>query len=122
MFKTPILIFNRAFFLEVLEILISVTAEFFCNRLDQMIDLRHPLVVLASRMPCQEIEDSLAHFLARQVRTGRKIEDSKLFGAIEVIAGADVSKAGRPRLPTCLMVSLLYLKHAFNESVEYLIQ
>jgi IS5 family transposase len=30
----------------------------------------------------------------------------------------EVSKAGRPRLPTRLMISLLYLKHAFNESDE----
>ena len=100
----------------------SITADFFRNRLDQMIDLRHPLAVLANRMPWQEIEASLAHLFARQVRAGKKIEDSDLFGATEVIAGAGVSKAGRPRLPTRLMVSLLYLKHAFNESDEDLIQ
>ena len=100
----------------------SITADFFRNRLDQMIDLRHPLAVLANRMPWQEIEASLAHHFARQVRAGKKIEDSDLFGATEVIAGAGVSKAGRPRLPTRLMVALLYLKHAFNESDEDLIQ
>jgi IS5 family transposase len=33
----------------------SITADFFRNRLDQMIDLRHPLAVLANRMPWQEI-------------------------------------------------------------------
>lgn len=75
----------------------SITADFFRNRLDQMIDLRHPLAVLANRMPWQEIEASLAHHFARQVRAGKKIEDSDLFGATEVIAGAGVSKAGRPR-------------------------
>lgn len=37
-----------------------MTEDFFRNRLDQMIDLRHPLAVLASRMPWQEIEASLA--------------------------------------------------------------
>jgi IS5 family transposase len=100
----------------------SITADFFRNRLDQMIDLRHPLAVLSNRMPWQEIEASLAHLFARQVRAGKKIEDSDLFGTTEVIAGAGVSKAGRPRLPTRLMVSLLYLKHAFNESYEDLIQ
>ena len=31
-----------------------MTADFFRNRLDQMIDLRHPLAVLANRMPWQE--------------------------------------------------------------------
>ncbi|PVE44441.1 IS5/IS1182 family transposase [Limnohabitans planktonicus II-D5] len=106
----------------VFEAHMSITADFFRNRLDQMIDLRHPLAVLANRMPWQEIEASLAHLFARQVRAGKKIEDSDLFGATEVIAGAGVSNAGRPRLPTRLMVALLYLKHAFNESDEDLIQ
>ncbi|NYT83204.1 hypothetical protein H0A70_17120 [Alcaligenaceae bacterium] len=32
------------------------TDDFFRARIDQMIDLRHPLAVLASRMPWQEIE------------------------------------------------------------------
>jgi IS5 family transposase len=100
----------------------SITADFFRNRIDQMIDLRHPLAVLANRMPWQEIEASLAHLFARQVRAGKKIEDLDLFGATEVIAGAGVSKAGRPCLPTSLMVSLLHLKNAFNESGEDLIQ
>ena len=100
----------------------STTTDFFRNRLDQMIDLRHPLAVLANRMPWQEIEASLAHRFARQVRAGKKIDDMDMFGPTQVIAGAGVSNAGRPRLPTRLMVSLLYLKHAFNESDEDVIQ
>lgn len=32
------------------------TDDFFRSRIDHMIDLRHPLAVLASRMPWQEIE------------------------------------------------------------------
>jgi IS5 family transposase len=87
----------------------SITADFFLNRLDQRIDLRHPLAVLANRMPWQEFEASLAHLFPRQVRAGKKIEDLDLLGATEVIAGAGISKAGRPRLPTRLMISLLYL-------------
>jgi len=45
--------------------------DFFRSRLDQMIDLKHPLAVLASRMPWQEIEASLAHQFARDVRAGK---------------------------------------------------
>ncbi len=33
-----------------------------------------------------------------------------------MVLGAGLSNAGRPRLPVRLMVSLLYLKHAYNES------
>jgi IS5 family transposase len=87
-----------------------------------MIDLRHPLVVLSNCMTWQEIEASLDHLFARQVRAVKKIEDSDLFGASEAIADAGVSNAGRPRLTTHLMVSLLYFKHAFNENDEDLIQ
>ena len=40
------------------------------------------------------------------------------FGATVSLSGGGVSNAGRPRLPLRLMASLLYLKHAFNESDE----
>ncbi len=99
-----------------------MTDDFFRNRLDQMIDLRHPLAVLANRMPWQEIEASLAQRWARQVKAGKKIEGLDLFGPVSVVAGGGTSNAGRPRLPTRLMVALLYLKHAFNESDEDVIQ
>jgi IS5 family transposase len=88
MFKTPTLISNGACFLGVLKAHTSITADFFRNRLDQMIDLRHPLAVLANRMPWQEIEASWAHLFARQVRAGKKIEDLDLLGATELMAGA----------------------------------
>ena len=87
-----------------------------------MIDLRQPLAVLVNRMPGQEIESSLAHLFARQVRVGKKIEGSDLFGVTEVIAASSISNAGSLRLSTRLMVSLLFLKHAFNESDEDLNQ
>ena len=93
-----------------------MTEDFFRNRLDQLIDLRHPLAVLANHMPWQEIEASLAHRFARQVRSGKKIEGMDMFGPTQTIAAAGVSNAGRPRLPTRLMISLLYLKHAFGYS------
>lgn len=99
-----------------------MTDDFFRNRLDQMIDLRHPLAVLANRMPWQEIEASLAQRWARQVKAGKKIEDLDLFGPVSGVAGGAISNAGRPRLPTRLLVALLYLKHTFNESDEDVIQ
>jgi IS5 family transposase len=98
------------------------TADFFRSRLDQMIDLRHPLAVLASRMPWQELEASIAHLFAKAVRAGQKIEDVDLFGGVAKVVGAGISPAGRPRLPLRLMISLLYLKHAFNESDEGVVE
>jgi IS5 family transposase len=41
-----------------------------------------------------------------------------LFGPSTQLVGAGVSKSGRARLPMQLMISLLYLKHAFDESDE----
>ena len=98
------------------------TADFFRSRLDQMIDLRHPLSVLACRMPWQEVEASVAHLFAKKVRAGRQVEDIDLFGSTAAVVGAGVAKAGRPRLPLRLMISLLYLKHAFNESDEAVVE
>jgi IS5 family transposase len=60
-----------------------MTDDFFRNRLDQLIDLRHPLAVLANRMPWQEIEASLAHRFARLVRSGKKIEDMDMLALIK---------------------------------------
>ena len=50
------------------------------------------------------------------------VEGSDLFGSTATLVGAGVSAAGRPRLPIRLMVSLLYLKHAYNESDELVVQ
>jgi len=100
----------------------SDTADFFRSRLDQMIDLRHPLAVLSSRMPWQELEASVSHLFAKKVRAGKVIDEADLFGGISKLVGAGVSPAGRPRLPLRLMISLLYLKHAFNESDEGVVE
>ncbi len=98
------------------------TDDFFRARLDQMIDLRHPLAVLAKRMPWAQIEAALAPALARKDRSGNLAEGLDLFGPTLQPVGAGASAAGRPRLPVRLMVSLLYLKHAYNESDESVVE
>ena len=75
------------------------TDDFFRARLDGMVDPRHPLVVLASRIPWPQIEDTLAPALAHKDRKGRIVEGADMFGPMLSVAGADVSAAGRPRLP-----------------------
>jgi IS5 family transposase len=97
------------------------TDDFFRSRLFQMIDLRHPLVVLASRMPWSQLETVLPPACARQSREGTVIEGDDLFGPTVQMAGSGTSSAGRPRLPIRLMAALLYLKHAFNLSDEELV-
>jgi len=92
------------------------TPDFFRARLEQMIDLRHPLAVLATRMPWAQIEDSLAPLFARQSRDARTQADVDLFGP--TLAVAAPRAGGRPRLPIRLMVALLYLKHAYGLSDE----
>jgi len=94
------------------------TADFFRARLDQMIDPRHPLLVLESHMPWQEIETALGRRFERQTRRGKNLKGMDLFGFTTTVVSAGSSNAGRPRLSLRLMASLLYLKHAFNESDE----
>jgi IS5 family transposase len=98
------------------------TDDFFRARLDSMIDMRHPLAVLATRMPWAEIEAALAPAFAHRDRKGNLVEGADLFGPTSELTAAGVSARGRPRLPLRLMVSLLYLKHAFNLSDEELVQ
>ena len=94
------------------------TVDFFRARLDAMIDLRHPLAVLATRLPWSRLEAELAPIWRRQSRDGVLPEGEDWFGSGGVLVAAGVSHAGRSRLPIRLMCSLLYLKHAFNLSDE----
>ena len=50
----------------------AATDDFFRSRIDHMIDLRHPLAVLASRMPWQEIEARVAHRAPGQEQTHQR--------------------------------------------------
>ena len=98
------------------------TDDFFRARLDTMIDMRHPLAVLATRMPWSDIDASLAPLFARHDRAGRVVEEADLFGPTMSLEGAGVSNRGRPRLPIRRMVALLYLKHAYGESDESVVE
>lgn len=99
-----------------------MTADFFRARLDQMIDLKHPLAVLAQRLPWAQIEQALAPNFAHKERQGKAVEGADLFGPTLVITGVGVSNAGRPKLTIRLMASLLYLKHANNLSDEAVVE
>lgn len=96
------------------------TPDFFRPRLVEMIDLRHPLAVLASRLPWAQIEAALAPRFARRERAGRVLEHNDLFGPSLQVAG--VAAASRPRLALRLMASLLYLKHAYKLRDQELVQ
>ena len=99
-----------------------MTDDFFRARLDQMIDLKHPLAVLAQRMPWLQIEKALLPCFAAKNRDGKPIEGSDLFGPTQVVTGGGMSNAGRPRLSIQLMASLLYLKHAHDLSDEAVVE
>jgi len=86
------------------------TPDFFRSRLDQMIDLRHPLAVLAPRLPWASIEAAVAPKLAHATKPARRVAGVDLAGAFDGEFGGGISPAGRPRLPVRLMVSLLYLR------------
>ena len=98
------------------------TSDFFRSRLDQMIDLRHPLAVLSARLPWASIEVAVAPRLAHQARRAKRLVGEDLAGTFEGEFGGGISLAGRPRLPIRLMVSLLYLKNSFNLSDEKLVE
>ncbi len=68
-------------------------------------------------MPWQEIEARVAQTFCRKGRAGVAMPDLDLFGE-QAQRLAVPSKVGRPRVPLRIMIALLYLKHAFNESDE----
>ncbi len=95
-----------------------VNQDLYRQTLKEMVDPRHPLVVLAGRIPWDELEARIEPLIVRNLRSSRTVPQDDLFGPSLQVAG--VRGGGRPRLPTRLMLSLLYLKHAFNESDESL--
>jgi IS5 family transposase len=99
-----------------------MTDDFFRARLEQMIDLKHPLAVLAGRMPWDQLEIALAPSFVRKDREGKAMVGDDLFGMTVEIAGGGKSAAGRPRLSIRLMASLLYLKHTYNLSDEDVVE
>ena len=98
------------------------TNDFFRARLDAMVDLKHPLAVLSTRLPWAAIEAAVAPKLARQALPAKRLCGKDLLGAHDAEVGGGVSPAGRPRLSICLMSSLLYLKNSFNLSDEELVE
>jgi transposase, IS5 family len=71
------------------------TDDFFRARLENKIDLRHPLAVLARRMHWETLEAALAPSLAHRDRKGRLVQGVDLFGSTAQRVGAGVSPAGR---------------------------
>ena len=69
--------------------------DLFRSRLENQIDLRHPLAQLAGKMPWSALEQALGASLP-----------------------ADPVCGGRPALPIRLMAGLIYLKHAYDLSDE----
>jgi IS5 family transposase len=63
----------------------------------------------------------VAQVFSRKGRAGAALPDLDLFGE-QVQRVAVASNAGRPRVPLRIMISLLYLKHAFNESDEGVVE
>jgi IS5 family transposase len=97
------------------------TLDFFRSRLDAMIDMKHPLVVLSAKLPWDRIELALVPKFAHQERPTKRLRADDLLGERELEFGGGVSAAGRPRLSIRLMASLLYLKNSFNFSDEELV-
>ena len=87
-----------------------------------MIDMHHPLVVLAGRLPWSRIEAALATKFERPDRPTQQLVAGDMFGEHDVEFGGGVSNGGRPRLSIRLMASLVYLKNSFNLSDEELVQ
>lgn len=82
-----------------------MTTDCFRSRIDTMINLRHPLAVLATRLPWGATEVALAPKFERKDRPGQLIEGQDLLGPTTVLVGAGRSNAGRPRTPIRLMAS-----------------
>ena len=71
------------------------TPDSFRSRLDQKIDLRHPLAVLSKRLPWTSLEAAVAPKLAREARPAKRVAGIDLAEAFEGEFGGGISPAGR---------------------------
>src|ERR1700675_1155329 len=94
------------------------TPDFFRARIDAMINLSDPLAALATRLPWDQIEASVAAKFERQLREGEILDGQDLFGPTAVVVGSGIGVGGRPKLSIRLMTSLVYLKNCYNLSDE----
>jgi IS5 family transposase len=67
--------------------------HFFRGRLRGMVDPRHPLAVLARRMPWSEIKATLLPALAHRDRSGATVQGADLFGTNLSVLGSSVCPA-----------------------------
>ena len=81
------------------------TPELFRSRLDQMIDLKHPLAVLATRLPWAAIAAAVAPKLAHQARPAKRVAGVDIAGTFEGEFGGGISAAGRPRFSRLLGIA-----------------
>ena len=95
-----------------------MASDLFRQTLEEMVDPKHPLVILSRRIPWKTLEKKVAPLLVPERRSASAVEVDDLFGSsVQMVSP---NPGGRPRLPTRLLMSLLYLKHAFNLSDEEL--
>jgi len=96
--------------------------DLFRARLNALNNLRDLLILLATRMPRDQIEASVLPFLNRRLRMGRFSSVLYLFGTTAQVAGVGVNPGGLPRLPIRFIFSLLHLKHAYGFSDDETLQ
>ena len=84
------------------------TPDFFCSRLDAMIDMQHPLAVLAGRLPWARIEAALAPKFTHQDRPARQEVVGDLLGAAG-IKGANFSTTPLVALPSAPLELSIWL-------------
>jgi response regulator of citrate/malate metabolism len=76
--------------------MLMATNDFSRSRLDQMINLRHPLAVLSQKMPWGMLVESLRPVFEHRDRKGRQFFTDDMFGQNLQIAGAGVNKELAP--------------------------
>ena len=81
------------------------TPDFVRARLTEMIDLRHPMAVLAGRLHLAATEAAVAPKRVPATRPAQPLSGQDLLGPFAQVFGGGVRPAGGPRLPIRLMLS-----------------
>lgn len=94
----------------------------FFSRLDDQIDLNHPLAILFKRVDWNKLHLAIQPLIARKPSLQKIVADDGLFGTNQFVIQHNPRNAGRKRVPLQIMLALTYLKHAFNLSDDALVE
>jgi hypothetical protein len=88
-----------------------MASDLFRQTLEEMVDRRHPLVILSRRIPWKTLEDKVSPLLVPERRSASAVELEDLFGA-------SVQLGQKESFPHSMVASTVLMKDSSRKSFD----